>query len=93
MRIPDQNINLKVDISDWDWAKDYSDDRIQWLWVMGKMAEIDNVVDFQKGKWDCSDAGMVLYWITGATNGGLRQGTVEDVKSLLLDYITKNPDR
>lgn len=90
IRIPDQNINLKVDIAQWDWAKNYSDDRIQWVWLMGKMAEVDDVVKFQKGKWDCSDAGMVLYWITGATKGGLKQGSVEDVKSLLIDYVTKN---
>ena len=54
---------------------------------MGKMAEVDDVVNFQKDKWDCSDAGMVLYWITGATNGGLEQGSVEDVKRLLLDFV------
>jgi len=30
---------------------------------------------------------MVLYWLTGATNGGLELGTVSDVQKLLLDYI------
>ena len=91
VRIPDQNINLKVDIPQWDWAMKHPDDRMQFVWVMGKMAEIDDVVNFQKGKWDCSDAGMVLYWITGATNGGLQQGGVDIVKSLLLNYLAKNP--
>ena len=91
--IPDQNINLKVDIEKWDWAKNHPDSRIQWIWLIGKIAEVDNVVKFQKGKWDCSDAGMVLYWITGATNGGLKQGTVEDVKTLLHDYIESNPEK
>lgn len=91
VRIPDQNIKLKVDKSQWDWAMNHPDDRIQFVWLMGKMAEVDDVVTFQKGKWDCSDAGMILYWITGATNGGLRQGTVEDVKSLLIDHVAKNP--
>jgi len=93
VRIPDQNIKLKVDLADWDWAKDHADARIQQVWLQGKMAEVDDVVSFQKGKWDCSDAGMLLYWITGATKGGLKQGTVADVKSLLLDYITKNPEK
>ena len=93
IRIPDQNINLKVDIEKWDWAKNHPDSRIQWIWLIGKIAEVDNVVKFQKGKWDCSDAGMVLYWITGATNGGLKQGTVEDVKTLLHDYIESNPEK
>ena len=54
------------------------------------MAEVDDVVKFQRGKWDCSDAGMVLYWITGANvNKGLKQGTINDVKSILLNYIEK----
>ncbi len=92
VRIPDQNIKLKVDLADWNWAKDHPDSRIQQVWLQGKIAEVDDVVTFQKGRWDCSDAGMVLYWITGATKGGLKQGTVEDVKALFLDYITKNPE-
>lgn len=92
VRIPDQNINLKVDIDQWDWARDHPDDRIQGLWIQGKIAEVDDVVTFQKGKWDCSDAGMVLYWITGATSGGLKEGPVQDVKKILLDYIAKNPE-
>ncbi|WP_220763548.1 hypothetical protein [Flavobacterium sp. UMI-01] len=89
VRIPDQNTYLKVTESQWDWAKNHPDDRMQFVWLMGKMAEIDNVVKFQKGYWDCSDAGMVLYWITGATNGGLKEGKVEDVKALLHNYLDK----
>lgn len=92
VRISDQNINLKVDIAEWEWAREHQDARIQWVWTMGKMAEVDDVVKFQKGKWDCSDAGMILYWITGANvNNGLTQGSVDDVKSLLLNYIDSNP--
>ncbi|WP_052647561.1 hypothetical protein [Siansivirga zeaxanthinifaciens] len=92
VRIPDQNINLKVKKTEWDWAMNHSDDRIQWIWVMGKMAEIDDVVKFQKGYWDCSDAGMVLYWITGANvTTGLNAGSVETVKSFLVDYVSSNP--
>ncbi|NRD23044.1 hypothetical protein HNV10_07315 [Winogradskyella litoriviva] len=90
VRIPDQNINLKVDIAKWDWARDHKDPRLQQVWLYGKMAEVDDVVKFQKGKWDCSDAGMILYWITGANvNNGLKQGTVDDVKSILINYIEK----
>lgn len=92
VRIPDQNTYLKVDQNNWDWARDHTDSRIQQVWLQGKIAEVDDVVNFQKGKWDCSDAGMMLYWITGATQGGLKEGTVADVKSLLLDYISKNPE-
>jgi hypothetical protein len=94
VRIPDQNIKLKAPIAEWDWAKNHTDSRIQLIWTIGKLAEVDNIVKFQKGKWDCSDAGMILYWITGANkNNGLKQGTVEDVKILLLDYIKNNPEK
>lgn len=90
VRIPDQNIKLKVNIAEWDWARDHKDPRVQQVWTYGKLAEVDDVVKFQKGKWDCSDAGMILYWITGANvNDGLKQGTVADVKSILLNYIEK----
>ncbi|MDV7139075.1 hypothetical protein R3X28_09320 [Maribacter sp. TH_r10] len=90
VRIPDQNVNLKVPIEKWDWAKNHPDPRIQWVWIQGKIAEVDNIVKFQKGKWDCSDAGMVLYWITGAKDGGLKSGTVRDVKTILSKFIDKN---
>ncbi|MEM8565881.1 MAG: hypothetical protein AAGF85_05430 [Bacteroidota bacterium] len=90
VRIPDQNTNLKVALDHWNWARDHADSRIEWLWLVGKIAEVDNVVKFQKGKWDCSDAGMILFWITGANvNGGLELGKVEDVQSILLDYIER----
>ncbi|SHM89023.1 hypothetical protein [Polaribacter sp. KT 15] len=93
VRIPDQNIKLKVPIAQWNWAKNHSDSRIQLIWTLGKLAEVDDVVRFQKGKWDCSDAGMILYWITGANkNNGLKQGTVDDVQKILLDFIAKNPE-
>ncbi|MGB5943961.1 MAG: hypothetical protein WBG71_13845 [Leeuwenhoekiella sp.] len=88
VRIPDQNVNLKLDIEAWDWAKDHPDPRIQLIWTFGKMAEVDDVVKFQNGKWDCSDAGMVLYWITGAhVNDGLKSGSIETVKSILVNYV------
>ena len=93
VRIPDQNTYLKVKESEWDWAKNHSDVRMQFVWLMGKMAEIDNVVKFQKGYWDCSDAGMVLYWLTGANQDGLKEGTVEDLKKLLLNYIINNSEK
>ncbi len=92
VRIPDQNILLQVDINRMDWAMNHSDHRIQWIWVMGKIAEVDNVVSFQKGKWDCSDAGMVLYWITGANvNKGEIQGTINDIKEILENFVQRNP--
>jgi len=92
VRIPDQNINLKVDIEKWEWARIHPDPRLQQVWLQGKIAEVDNVVKFQNGKWDCSAAGMVLYWITGAKNNGLEKGKVNDVKSILLHFIESNPE-
>ena len=93
VRIPDQNIDLKVDIEKWEWARTHPDSRIQQVWLQGKIAEVDDVVKFQKGYWDCSDAGMVLYWITGANvNGGLEAGTVDDIKTLLLNFIARFPE-
>jgi hypothetical protein len=92
VRITDQNINLKVALEEWDWAKTHNDSRIQWIWTIGKIAEVDNIVKFQKGKWDCSDAGMLLYWMTGATNGGAQDASVSYVKSILTDYVTAHPE-
>ncbi|WP_396600650.1 hypothetical protein [Algibacter sp. R77976] len=92
VRIPDQNINLKLNIEKWDWAKNHTDPRIRLIWTIGNIAEVDNIVKFQKGKWDCSDAGMVLYWITGANvNDGLEAGSLEVVKTLIEDYVKNNP--
>lgn len=94
VRIPDQNIDLKVDIEKWEWARTHPDARVQQVWLQGKIAEVDDVVKFQKGKWDCSDAGLILYWVTGANvNGGLQTGKVDDVKSILLNYIEQNQEK
>ncbi|MFD2727646.1 hypothetical protein [Hyunsoonleella rubra] len=93
VRIPDQNINLKLNHDQWDWAKNHTDPRIRLVWTIGNLAEVDNIVNFQKGKWDCSDAGMVLYWITGANvNDGLEAGSMEVVKELLESYIERHPE-
>lgn len=81
-RITDQNVNLKVALSQWDWAKNHSDERIQWLYAQGKLAEEDPVVNFQHGYFDCSDAGMVYYHLTGE-----RMPTVAMIKSLLTTYV------
>ena len=90
VRIPDQNTHLKVDLVHWDWARDHNDHRIKWIWTVGTIVREDGVWKFQTGKWDCSDAGMLLYWITGAYPDGLMEGTVTDVKELLLDFIADN---
>lgn len=85
-RIPDQNTGLKTDLSTWHWARDHSDSRIQWLWEQGKIAEQDGVVRFQTGFFDCSDAGMVYYQITGNSTPG-----VTEMREALTCYIDANP--
>lgn len=84
--IPDQNTNLKKPLAEWHWARDHKDARLKWLWERGLLAEQDPNVPYIKGKFDCSDAGMVYYWATGATNGGNETPTVADLKKLFLDY-------
>lgn len=90
LRITDQNLNLKVPLDEWLWARDSKDPRIKMLWNFNAFMENDNVVKFQKNKFDCSDAGMLLYWLTGAKNGGRIDVKVEYLKSLFIEYINKN---
>ena len=81
-RIPDQNTLLQTPIGNWDWAKNHSDSRIKWLWDQGKIAEQDPAVGFQKGKFDCSDAGMMYYQLTGDRNPD-----VAKIKTLLTCFV------
>ncbi len=93
-RITDQNVNLKTSLSDWYWARDHGDPRIRWVWERGEFAATRAYVDPQfkfaaiSGKFDCSDAGMTLYWLTGANvNPGLQLGSPSDIRTVLEDYI------
>ncbi len=93
VRIGDQNVELKVSTNEWTWARDHSDSRINWIWEQGMIAEADPAVGFQHGNFDISDAGMTMYWITGANvNSGLVSPTVTDVKNLLEDYVDNGLD-
>jgi hypothetical protein len=96
IRIPDQNGGSYADIRKglqrplwaFHWARDHDDPRIRWLWEQVRIAEEDNVVAFQKGKCDISDAGMMFYWITGANvNGGYRTPTMDDVIDLFDQHL------
>jgi len=91
VRIPDQNGANYARLGDglqrplwaYYWARDHKDSRVNWLWEQVKIAEQDKVVAFQKNKCDISDAGMVLYWITGANvNQGYRTPDMDDVRQL-----------
>lgn len=84
-QIGDQNVGLQVQISSglWDWAEDHARPEIAWIWDQLKYAEQDRVVGFQSNKLDCSDAGMLYWWITGASNGGNNTSTPIEIRGLL----------
>ena len=89
IRIGDQNKNLKTPLAAWEWARNHPDPKIQWLWERGAFAANKAFVDPKfkfraiAGKFDCSDAGMTLFWLTGAQNGGLQNGSPEDIRKIL----------
>lgn len=82
-QIGDQNIGLQTKTASWDWAKKNSDAGIRWIWKKLQYAEQDGVVKFQTNKFDCSDAGMVYWWITGADAGGNATTTPTEIKAML----------
>lgn len=86
-QIGDQNVGLQTAISQWDWARDHEDPGIAWIWNQLHYAEQDGVVKFQTSKFDCSDAGMIYWWITGATKEGNRVATPVEMQALLLEAI------
>jgi hypothetical protein len=83
-QIGDQNVGLQTPIDKWDWAKAHRYPGIAWIWENLDYAERDGVVGFQEGKFDCSDAGMIYWWITGADIGGNKTSTPTEIKELLL---------
>lgn len=82
-QIGDQNVGLQTPISPWDWAKNHPNPGNQFIWQMLAYAEQDGIVPFQENKFDCSDAGMIYWWITGADKGGNKFSTAADMKELL----------
>ena len=87
LRIPNQNNDLSMPLSTWHWAREHSDPRIRWLWDRGVVAEQDPNYDLIRGKFDCSDAGMVYYWATGADRGGVQRVTVSTLRDLLTTHV------
>lgn len=82
-QIGDQNIGLKTAINLWDWAKEHRDSNIRWIWKQLAYAERDGVVKFQTDRFDCSDAGIVYWWITGADQGGNKHATPAEIAKML----------
>tara|TARA_R110002012_G_scaffold105278_5_gene246159 strand:+ start:40964 stop:41860 length:897 start_codon:yes stop_codon:yes gene_type:complete len=83
-QIGDQNVGLQTPIEAWDWAKNSDQAGLSFIWDMLSYAEKDGIVPFQAGKFDCSDAGMVYWWLTGAGQGGVKTATPNELKPLLL---------
>lgn len=83
-QIGDQNLGLQTPMAPWDWAKDHQDPGMRFIWEMLAYAEQDGVVPFQTNKFDCSDAGMIYWWITGANKGGNKDSTADDIIDMLL---------
>ncbi len=82
-QIGDQNVSLKTGMDVWDWARDHDRAEMRWIWEQLAYAEQDRVVKFQTNRFDCSDAGMVFWWITGADRNGNRKATPADIAELL----------
>ncbi len=83
-QIGDQNVGLQTVPGEWDWAKDHEAPAIAWIWDQLQYAEQDGVVKFQTNKFDCSDAGMIYWWLTGASEEGNQNATPAEMKALLL---------
>jgi hypothetical protein len=83
-QIGDQNVGLQSAISEWDWIEQYDDAELDFIQDMLAYAEADGVVPFQANHYDCSDAGMVYWWITGADKGGNNTASPADIKDMLL---------
>ncbi|MCG6155509.1 hypothetical protein [Rubinisphaera margarita] len=92
-QIGDQNAGLKTAIEPWDWAREHPDRGVRWIWNQLAYAEQDDVVTFQSGHFDCSDAGMVYWWITGASHGGIKDATPTEIAIMLQSAGTTNNRR
>jgi len=98
VRIPDQNhgndLNkgLRKNVSEYHWARDHADARVRVLWDRNKAAETDRFAGFD-GKVDISDAGMVMFWISGAyEKNGLDRPQMSHFKSFILDNLSSGVD-
>ncbi len=88
-QIGDQNVGLKTEIKAWNWAQEHSDPQMQWIWKQLAYAEQDGVVKFQT---NCSDAGMLYWWITGADHGGNAHATPAEIAAMLQRPTARQPN-
>ena len=92
-QIGDQNKGLHTPMPVWNWAQNQAQPEISWIWAQLKYAEQDGVVTFQTNKFDCSDAGILFWWITGAADSGHHLATPAELKPLLLQATQPNPSQ
>lgn len=92
-QVGDQNELLQTAKKPWDWAREHSAKEIAWIWDCLAYAERDGVVKFQANKFDCSDAGMLYWWMTGADEGGETRSTPADFKEVLAGRSPTPPPR
>lgn len=88
-QIGDQNLGLQGPIHEWDWAKESNNPGMNFIWEMLAYAEQDGIVPFQTNKFDCSDAGMMYWWLTGANKGGNNFATAADITDMLTGKYTQ----
>jgi hypothetical protein len=60
LHIRDQNQTIRQPYSAYSWLRESPDPRLQWLWQGGQVSG--------KNTFDCSDAGMVFFALTGDEN-------------------------
>ncbi len=87
VRIDNQNVNLKKPLEDFYWMRDHPEEDVNWLWDRGLLASQDANYPAINGFFDCSDAGMVWYVLTGATSGGDAFCTVAELKAKINGYF------
>ena len=92
-QIVDQNQRLQSPVDAWDWAHEHPSPDVAWVWDCLAYAERDPVVRFQHGKFDCSDAGMVVWWLAGASPRRNQTATPRDIRSLLETSATDASSR
>jgi hypothetical protein len=73
IHIQDQNPGLQTAVGNWTWLRDSGVPA--WAWLYGR-----NPADYAgQGLFDCSDAGMVYYVITGRGDQGSDAATLRDL--------------
>ena len=84
--ITDQNKRLHNQLTEWYWAREHADSRLNWLWDRGYVAQTKEM-DYKwiVGTFDCSDAGMAWYWASGATD---QHCDKKKLKKLFEDYVS-----